>query len=169
MQCRATVSSGGHPPAVLLRRDDSPRSVGAPGSLLGVLEEVELHDTQIPLDVGDTVLLYTDGVPEARRNGQFYGEPRLLKVAAGVSLLDAYLATTPGGLYAVLPIAYGSGADVAFVLAVQGLRLFAMVLAAPVVVRWLLSGERAAAARPAAAARRARSAARAATPPRPRA
>ena len=55
-----------------------------------------------------------------------------------MSLLDAYLATTPGGLYAVLPIAYGSGADTTFVLAVQGLRLFAMVLAAPAVVRWLL-------------------------------
>ena len=62
----------------------------------------------------------------------------LLKVSAGVSLVDAYLATTPGGLYAVLPIAFGSGADTTFVLAVQGLRLFVMVLAAPAVVRWLL-------------------------------
>jgi uncharacterized membrane protein AbrB (regulator of aidB expression) len=55
-----------------------------------------------------------------------------------VSLLDGYLATTPGGLYAVLPIAYGSGADATFVLAVQGLRLFAMILAAPLVVRWVV-------------------------------
>ena len=43
-----------------------------------------------------------------------------------------------GGLYAVLPIAYGSGADTGFVLAVQGIRLFAMVLAAPAMVRWLV-------------------------------
>jgi membrane AbrB-like protein len=63
----------------------------------------------------------------------------LLKLTAGVSLLDAYLATTPGGLYAVLPIAFGSGANTTFVLAVQGLRLFAMILAAPALVRWLLS------------------------------
>jgi hypothetical protein len=62
----------------------------------------------------------------------------LLTFTANVSLLDAYLATTPGGLYAVLPIAYGSGADTTFVLAVQGLRLFAMILAAPAVVRWLV-------------------------------
>jgi membrane AbrB-like protein len=62
----------------------------------------------------------------------------LLKPAAHVSLLDGYLATTPGGLYAVLPIAYGSGANTTFVLTVQGLRLFAMMLAAPLVVRWLL-------------------------------
>src|SRR5439155_4450749 len=47
----------------------------------------------------------------------------VLKVTAGVSLLDAYLATTPGGLPAVLPLAVGSGADATFLLAGQGLRL----------------------------------------------
>jgi membrane AbrB-like protein len=62
----------------------------------------------------------------------------VLQETAGVSLLDAYLATTPGGLYAVLPIAFGSGADASFVLAVQGLRILVMVLAAPAIVRLLL-------------------------------
>jgi uncharacterized protein len=64
-------------------------------------------------------------------------------LTAGVSLLDGYLATTPGGLFAVLPIAYGIGANTTFVLAVQGLRLLGMVLAAPAVVRLLVrSGAR---------------------------
>lgn len=71
-----------------------------------------------------------------------FGLGWLLSLTADVSLLDGYLATTPGGLYAVLPIAYGAGANTTFVLAVQGLRLFAMVLAAPVVVRWLVGSER---------------------------
>jgi membrane AbrB-like protein len=62
----------------------------------------------------------------------------VLKLTADVSLLDAYLATTPGGLPAVLPLAIGSGADATFVLAVQSLRLLVMVLAAPAVVRLLL-------------------------------
>jgi uncharacterized protein len=66
----------------------------------------------------------------------------VLKETADVSLLDAYLATTPGGLYAVLPIAFGSGADATFVLAVQGLRVLVMVLAAPAVVRLLLRSKR---------------------------
>lgn len=57
--------------------------------------------------------------------------------AAGVSTLTAYLATTPGGLYAVLAVAVGSGADTTFVLAVQVLRLFVMLLAAPVLARRL--------------------------------
>lgn len=63
----------------------------------------------------------------------------LLSAITGVSLLDGYLATTPGGLYAVLPIAFGSGANTTFVLAVQALRLFVSVLAAPMVVRALLA------------------------------
>lgn len=66
------------------------------------------------------------------------GLAALLVPLAHVSLLDAYLATTPGGLYAVLATAIGSGANTTFVLAVQALRLFAMVLAAPPLVRWLV-------------------------------
>ncbi len=65
----------------------------------------------------------------------------VLELTTGVSLLEGYLATTPGGLYAVLPIAYGSGADTTFVLAVQSLRLLAMILAAPAVVAWLVRSE----------------------------
>ena len=61
----------------------------------------------------------------------------LLAPAAGVGELDAYLATTPGGLYAVLATATDSGADATFVLAVQVLRLFVMLLTAPLVARWL--------------------------------
>jgi uncharacterized membrane protein AbrB (regulator of aidB expression) len=62
----------------------------------------------------------------------------VLQVTAGVSSVDGYLATTPGGLYAVLPIAYGAGANATFVLAAQVLRLFAMMLAAPAIVRVLI-------------------------------
>jgi membrane AbrB-like protein len=70
-----------------------------------------------------------------------FGFGWVLKLTANVSLLDGYLATTPGGMYAVLPIAYGSGANTTFVLAVQALRLVAMMLAAPAIVRWLIRSE----------------------------
>lgn len=49
--------------------------------------------------------------------------------------LSAYLATTPGGLDSVAVIAVGSGCDVPFVLALQTVRLFAVVLAGPFVAR----------------------------------
>jgi membrane AbrB-like protein len=61
---------------------------------------------------------------------------------SNVSLLDAYLATTPGGLFAVLAVAFGAGANTTFILAVQGLRLLVMVLLAPLVVRRLTRDRR---------------------------
>jgi membrane AbrB-like protein len=61
----------------------------------------------------------------------------VLARVAGVSALDGYLATTPGGLYAVLATATGSGADATFVLSVQVLRLFVMLFSAPLLARWL--------------------------------
>ena len=67
-----------------------------------------------------------------------FGLALILRATADVSLLDAYLATTPGGLYAVLAAAFGTGADTTFVIAVQTLRLFVMVLLAPLVVRRLV-------------------------------
>jgi membrane AbrB-like protein len=74
----------------------------------------------------------------------------ILELLAGVTYADAYLATTPGGLYAVLATALdGGGEDPAFVFAVQALRLLVMVLAAPLMVR-LLVPARAPRAEPAA-------------------
>jgi membrane AbrB-like protein len=70
-----------------------------------------------------------------------FGLAMILHWTAHVSVLDAYLATTPGGLYAVLAAAFGTGADTTFVIAVQTLRLFVMVLLAPVVVRRLVGGQ----------------------------
>ena len=64
----------------------------------------------------------------------------VLAATADVSPLTAYLATTPGGLYAVLATARESGADATVVLAVQVLRLFVMLLTAPLVSRWLQRG-----------------------------
>ena len=65
-----------------------------------------------------------------------------LAALADVRYSDAYLATTPGGVYAVLATAVGGGADTTFVTAVQVLRVLIMVLAAPPLVRVLASRRR---------------------------
>lgn len=49
--------------------------------------------------------------------------------------LTAYLATSPGGLDSVTVIAVGSGADTPFVLAVQTLRLFIVLLTGPQIAK----------------------------------
>jgi membrane AbrB-like protein len=69
-----------------------------------------------------------------------FGLAVLLHLTTSVRLLDAYLATNPGGLYAVLAVAFGAGANTTFILAVQGLRLLVMILIAPIVVRWITAG-----------------------------
>jgi uncharacterized protein len=59
----------------------------------------------------------------------------LLARLTGATALEGYLATTPGGIYAVLATAISSGVDVAFVVAVQVLRVILMLLVAPAVAR----------------------------------
>lgn len=66
----------------------------------------------------------------------------LLAELTGVSELDAYLATTPGGLYAVLATAADTGGNVTFVTAVQLIRLLLVLLAAPLLGQWLTRKER---------------------------
>jgi uncharacterized protein len=64
-----------------------------------------------------------------------FGLAIVLDATTSVSLEDAYLATTPGGLYAVLAVAFGAGANTTFIVAVQSLRVLVMVVLAPLAVR----------------------------------
>ncbi|MET8160640.1 AbrB family transcriptional regulator [Sphaerisporangium sp. NPDC005289] len=63
----------------------------------------------------------------------------LLSVMAHIPFTDAYLATTPGGVNAVLTTAAATHADVSLISSVQSLRLFAMVLLAPLFIRLTIS------------------------------
>jgi membrane AbrB-like protein len=59
----------------------------------------------------------------------------LLSYSTGMTPLEGYLATTPGGVYAVLATAISSGVDVTSVVAVQVLRVILMLLVAPWIAR----------------------------------
>jgi membrane AbrB-like protein len=59
----------------------------------------------------------------------------LLSTLTGTTALDGYLATTPGGVYAVLATAVSAGTDVTFVMAVQVLRVIVMLLVTPAIAR----------------------------------
>ena len=59
-----------------------------------------------------------------------------LAALTSIDGLTAYLATAPGGIDSVAIMALGSGADAPLVLAVQMLRLFAVVLAGTLLGRW---------------------------------
>jgi sigma-B regulation protein RsbU (phosphoserine phosphatase) len=69
----------GHPPAIVLRsRDAKPETLGIGGMVLGVKETAAYEVGQCRLEAGDTLVLVSDGVTEARNlKNQLYGETRL--------------------------------------------------------------------------------------------
>ena len=85
------VSSAGHPLALVHRADGRVQTFGRPGTLLGVLADPELHDSRTSLRPGDSLILFTDGVTEARRRGDrdLYGDRRLRDLLAGLPDMSA--------------------------------------------------------------------------------
>ena len=69
----AALSVGGHPLPLLLPPGGEPAAFGKPGSLVGAFEGATYEDVEVALHPGDTVVLYTDGVTEARAGDAFYG------------------------------------------------------------------------------------------------
>jgi len=80
----------------------------------------------------------------------------VLANVTGVTQLEGYLATSPGGLYAVLATAVETGSNVTFVIAAQVLRVLLMLFAAPLLARVMirLTGRQTEAAEVATPARR---------------
>jgi len=73
-------SSYGHPPQYIYRASDSDiKRVAAQTSMLGLpIEDEEIYQNEIPFYKGDQLLLFTDGVVEAKsRAGAEYGNERL--------------------------------------------------------------------------------------------
>jgi membrane AbrB-like protein len=54
---------------------------------------------------------------------------------AGLTPLEGYLATSPGGIYAVLATAVETGSNVTFIIAAQVVRILLMLFAAPLLAR----------------------------------
>jgi membrane AbrB-like protein len=59
----------------------------------------------------------------------------LLAHVAGISPLEGYLSTSPGGVYAVLATAVETGSNVTFIIAAQVMRVLLMLFAAPLIAR----------------------------------
>ena len=72
----------GHDRPVLVGSDGRASFVGAGGTALGLLESVTSPAASIPLGPGDTLVFYTDGVTERRRQGELFGVERLRDAAA---------------------------------------------------------------------------------------
>jgi len=91
-------ASAGHPRPRLLRRGGTPEPLDVGGLALGIDGGQQYEEARVRLEPGDAVALFTDGLVEARRDGELYGEQRLddaLTANAGLpaqELADALLA-----------------------------------------------------------------------------
>lgn len=68
----------GNDPADLLLASGEHRQLIAPGTALGVFEDVEFEEHSIPLSPGDTIIVMTDGVSDAiNTSGERFGAGRI--------------------------------------------------------------------------------------------
>ena len=72
-------ASAGHPPAWLWH-DNEVRPLRATGPLLTLDPKGSYHSKELPLEPGDLLLLYTDGLAEARSGEQLFGEERIAAI-----------------------------------------------------------------------------------------
>jgi sigma-B regulation protein RsbU (phosphoserine phosphatase) len=72
-------ANGGHNPAYIISADGATRALaGKSGPVLGIFEGFPYRTLTDRLEPGESILLYTDGVTEARnKSGEFFGDERL--------------------------------------------------------------------------------------------
>jgi len=101
------LALGGHPHPLLLTAAGEVTEVGTTGPLLGPYETWQGSTDTVVLGPGDTLLLYSDGVTEARAGADFFGDDRLavmlgqaagLSAAAAVHLIESSVVTFAGEL-----------------------------------------------------------------------
>jgi PAS domain S-box-containing protein len=111
---QASLLVAGHPLPLLVRAGGL-ETVGEPGPLLGAPTEARWKTVTVPLSDGDQLVLYTDGVTEARGAKDRFGEARLRAglvevadpwqaVARIEAALDSFLVDPPDDDAAMLVI-----------------------------------------------------------------
>ncbi|MEO6511090.1 MAG: SpoIIE family protein phosphatase [Nocardioides sp.] len=78
------LSLAGHPPALVLEPDGTTYELGVPGTPAGLMSEPQFHTVRH--EIGEEiVLLYTDGVTEARSStGDLFGDERLAELVGSL-------------------------------------------------------------------------------------
>jgi sigma-B regulation protein RsbU (phosphoserine phosphatase) len=89
---RMSVCCAGHVPPIVVRANRKVERVGWPGTLLGLFPGIRLLEETVQLQRGDMIVAFTDGVTEATRNGEEFGEERaeeILSACVGTSATEA--------------------------------------------------------------------------------
>jgi len=87
---KLTYANAGHNAPMLVRRDGAQLRLKEGGAVLGIFPEWQYEQGEVELRSGDRLLLYTDGMTEARNlDGEEFGEERLLEVLTTHRRLNA--------------------------------------------------------------------------------
>lgn len=76
------MACGGHPNPIARRADGSVEEVSCEGDLIGAFDVHEATNRSVRLEGDDLLVLVTDGVTEARHDGDEFGELRLQELVA---------------------------------------------------------------------------------------
>ena len=78
---RVTYSNGGHHYPILARADGTVRHLRRGGPLVGAFPDAQFETETVPLNTGDRILIYTDGVTDMlNERGESFGEERLEEI-----------------------------------------------------------------------------------------
>ncbi|HET6809668.1 MAG TPA: SpoIIE family protein phosphatase [Acidimicrobiales bacterium] len=92
---RVTLASAGHPPVMVLRADGRVEEIEIRGVALGLDARLRLQTRRMVLGAGDILLLYTDGLTEARDGeGHFFGETAFTPLLGELAGLGAEVVVT---------------------------------------------------------------------------
>jgi len=83
---KMTICLGGHPSPMLLSSGGDARPVGAPGTMLGFVQDANFTETEVSLRDGEVLVLYTDGLTEAAPPG--WSEEQLSEQLRGCPTAD---------------------------------------------------------------------------------
>ena len=113
-----TVACGGHPPPVVVDAAGRRRALACTGTLLGVVRDPQVADSEVDLEPGDTLLLYTDGLTEASAPQHTLTTEEVVELLAAVRRETA-AQTAQGCLASALQAGGGVTRDDIAVLVVQ--------------------------------------------------
>ncbi|MFC4031106.1 PP2C family protein-serine/threonine phosphatase [Streptomyces polygonati] len=85
---RLRLTSAGHPAPLVVRTDGRVEAVPTRGTLVGAMPTVAARTETVTLAPGETCVLFTDGITEARGGpggGEFFGETRLRRALSHVA------------------------------------------------------------------------------------
>jgi sigma-B regulation protein RsbU (phosphoserine phosphatase) len=77
------TAAAGHPPALVMPAGRQPAAIAAPGPPVGWHSDARFETAETTLGQGDVVLVYTDGLSEARRGAKLLGEEELAGILEG--------------------------------------------------------------------------------------